>query len=54
MIIDIIKSLSAGIFCGIIFNIFKLPCPAPLALNGIIGILGIYIVYIIININKNI
>jgi len=45
---EILKSLLAGISCGIIFSLFKLPCPAPLVFSGIVGIFGIYLGYIII------
>lgn len=47
---EILKSLLAGISCGIIFSLFKLPCPAPLVFAGIVGILGIYLGYNLVKI----
>ena len=40
-----IIALFAGIIIGIIFNILKLPVPAPGTIQGILGIIGIFIGY---------
>ncbi len=43
------KSLFVGIIVGIIFSVFKLPIPAPSAIEGIIGIFGIWLGYIMVS-----
>ncbi|WLR51369.1 DUF1427 family protein [Bacillus tianshenii] len=40
---EIILSLIAGIFVGILFKVIRLPLPAPPVLSGILGIVGIYL-----------
>ena len=44
-----IKCLITGFITGAVFGYFKLPIPAPLVIEGIIGIFGIYLGYKIIN-----
>ncbi len=48
----IFLSLLAGLICGIVFALTKLPIPAPGNIAGIVGILGIFIGYGIINLIK--
>jgi len=43
-----IKCLITGIIAGAVFASFKLPVPAPPAIEGIIGILGLFLGYKII------
>jgi XapX domain-containing protein len=40
---EIVLSLLAGIICGLIFKLLKLPLPAPPVLAGVIGIVGVYL-----------
>lgn len=46
--ITIIQSFGAGLGCGIVFALLKLPIPAPPVLAGVMGIIGIFLGYIII------
>lgn len=46
--LEAIKSLFTGLICGLVFALLKLPIPAPIVFNGIIGIIGIYLGYVII------
>ncbi|WP_147535018.1 XapX domain-containing protein [Bacillus marasmi] len=39
----VLLSLFTGFLVGFIFALFKLPIPAPPALEGVIGIVGIYL-----------
>lgn len=41
--------LITGMITGIVFGLFKLPIPAPSAIEGIIGILGIFAGYVFIS-----
>lgn len=45
---EILKVLAVGFIVGIIFNLLKLPIPAPSALAGIMGIVGIFLGYLLI------
>lgn len=45
---EIVKSLIAGILCGVVFSVAGLPIPAPPVISGIIGIIGVFIGYKII------
>jgi len=47
--IILLQSFGAGLICGIIFTLLKLPIPAPPVLSGIIGILGVYLGFVLIN-----
>lgn len=40
---EVILSLFAGLFVGILFKLIKLPIPAPPVLAGVIGIVGVYL-----------
>lgn len=40
---EIILSLVAGLFVGILFKFLKLPLPAPPVLAGVLGIVGVYL-----------
>ena len=40
-----ILALIVGIIVGFIFSLFKLPIPAPNAIEGVLGIIGIFIGY---------
>ncbi|MBB6452395.1 XapX domain-containing protein [Salirhabdus euzebyi] len=40
---EIILSLIAGVFVGVLFKIIRLPLPAPPVLTGVIGIFGVYL-----------
>lgn len=40
---DILLSLMAGLFVGILFSVLKLPIPAPPVLSGIMGIVGVWL-----------
>lgn len=42
---DLAASIAVGIAVGVIFRAFKLPVPAPPALEGVVGILGIFLGY---------
>ena len=41
----IMKSLLIGILCGMIFALFKLPIPAPVVFEGVLGIFGLFLGY---------
>lgn len=45
---EIILSLIAGIICGILFALVKLPIPAPPSISGLLGIVGIVAGYYLI------
>lgn len=38
-------SLIIGFITGVLFSVFKLPIPAPPALEGVLGIVGIWLGY---------
>ncbi len=40
---EVLLSLAAGMFVGLLFSFFKLPIPAPPVLSGIAGIFGVYL-----------
>jgi len=42
---ELILSLGTGAVVGFVFALFKLPIPAPPALQGILGIVGIFLGY---------
>lgn len=46
--VEIIKATLAGIACGVIFSLLRLPIPAPPVLAGVMGIVGVFLGYIII------
>jgi len=48
MILQIFKSLSAGVIVGVFFAIVNLPMPAPEVFTGIVGIFGIWLGYVLI------
>ena len=43
---ELVKSLIAGILCGVVFSLAGLPIPAPPVFSGIIGILGVFLGYL--------
>ena len=45
---EIFKALMAGLLCGVVFSLAKLPIPAPPVVAGIAGIVGIYLGYVLI------
>lgn len=47
--LEIIKATIAGMACGIIFSLLKLPIPAPPVLAGVMGIVGVFLGYVIIS-----
>ncbi len=40
---EVLLSLVAGLFVGVLFSAIKLPIPAPPVLSGIMGIVGVYL-----------
>lgn len=40
---EVLLSLAAGLFVGVLFSAIKLPIPAPPVLSGIMGIVGVYL-----------
>ena len=46
--IEILKALLAGVLCGAVFSLVKLPIPAPSVFAGIAGVIGIWLGYILI------
>ena len=40
-----IKCLLTGFVTGAVFGFFKLPIPAPMVLEGVVGIFGIFLGY---------
>ncbi len=44
-----IKCLTTGCITGAVFAWFKLPIPAPMVWEGIMGIIGIFLGYALIN-----
>ncbi len=42
---ELLLSTSTGVVVGFIFALFKLPIPAPPAIQGILGIIGIFLGY---------
>lgn len=46
---EIIKSLLAGLACGIVFSLLKLPIPAPPVVAGVVGIIGVFLGYVLIS-----
>lgn len=47
--LEIIKATLAGMACGVVFSLLKLPIPAPPVLAGVMGIIGVFLGYILIN-----
>lgn len=45
---NIIISLLCGMSVGTLFALFGLPSPAPIKIEGIVGIIGIFIGYLIV------
>ena len=46
--LEVVKSLIAGLICGALFAGVGLPVPAPPTLAGVSGIVGLFLGYIII------
>lgn len=45
---EILKCLGTGIITGAFFGVLRLPIPAPIVIEGVIGIVGIFIGYQIV------
>ncbi len=43
-----LKSLAAGIGCGVVFSLLRLPIPAPPVVSGIVGIVGVFLGYTLV------
>ena len=47
--LEIIKATLAGMACGVVFSLLKLPIPAPPVLAGVMGIVGVFLGYVMVN-----
>lgn len=47
--LEIIKATLAGMACGVVFSLLKLPIPAPPVLAGVMGIVGVFLGYMLVN-----
>lgn len=47
--LEIIKATLAGMACGVVFSLLKLPIPAPPVLAGVMGIVGVFAGYVLVN-----
>jgi len=47
--LEIIKATLAGMACGVVFSLLRLPIPAPPVLAGVMGIVGVFAGYVLIN-----
>ncbi len=46
---ELVKPLITGAIVGLLFAAFKLPIPAPSAIEGIMGVIGIFAGYLLWN-----
>lgn len=47
--LEIIKATLAGMACGVVFSLLKLPIPAPSVIAGVMGIVGVFLGYVMVN-----
>ena len=47
--LEIIKATLAGMACGVVFSLLRLPIPAPPVLAGVMGIVGVFLGYVLVN-----
>ena len=47
--LEIIKATLAGMACGVVFSLLRLPIPAPPVLAGVMGIVGVFAGYVLVN-----
>lgn len=45
---DVVLALAAGLMCGALFSIARLPIPAPPTLAGVAGIIGVFLGYLFV------
>jgi len=47
--LEIIKATLAGMACGVVFSLLRLPIPAPPVIAGVMGIVGVFAGYVLVN-----
>jgi len=45
---EVVYATLAGMMCGIVFSLLKLPVPAPPMLSGVMGVVGVWLGHVVV------